>query len=85
MKTMIYIVLFLAIIAYVGEMHISFSPFAVSFPKWRMMLAVIFLMLGLSFYGLQQFHDGQRKGFLDQDRLIRETLDEIEARDKKAE
>ncbi len=53
------LVVFILLCLYIGDAKITFSPFSISIPGWRVLLSYFFLALTLYFYGNHQYIKGE--------------------------
>lgn len=65
MKTIIFIIIALAWMVYIGEPTINFKPFSITFEKPYLPFATLFLILTIVFYSIQHEKIGYKKGMSD--------------------
>jgi hypothetical protein len=62
MKTLIiYSLIAVLLLLYVGELKVSTNPFCVELPRWRLSIAVLFFMIAIIFYREQAMIDGAKQ------------------------
>lgn len=62
MKTLIiYSLIAVLLLLYVGEFKVSTNPFCVELPRWRLSVAILFFMIAIMFYREQAMLDGAKR------------------------
>ena len=74
MKTVIYILITLGVVIYAGEVSVSFKPFSISIPQWRLLLAMICFFVGFTLYGANEYAKGRAGAYKE----IRDKIEEVE-------
>lgn len=59
LKTIIYIIIFVAIVLWSSGLQINFQPFSVKLTEWKMGVALVFLVISLSFYSTHYLEKGR--------------------------
>lgn len=63
MKTALFIIVFVAAMLWLGDIHISLSPFRISLPDWYKPLSIVFFTLAMSVYVIGDKEKEYKKGY----------------------
>ena len=74
MKTILFTIIFIIAILWVGELTITFKPFSISLPGWYKALGIVLFVLSMALYNVGEYAKGYKHGF---DDGIKECLDII--------
>lgn len=79
MKEVFIIISLLVILLFLGDLHISFSPFSVTLPKWHVSVSILLfgIAIGLYSYGNSQiqYDKGYNDAIKDVEEIIRKKED----------
>lgn len=76
MKLILQVIILTAILAYMAEIKISFSPFSISFGRGWLAIGFILIMCGCICLKAQWYQDGMKKGTEINKELIKEVIEE---------
>lgn len=65
MKTILFTIIFIIAILWVGDLTITFKPFSISLPSWHKALGIILFMLAMAVYNIGEYAKGYKHGFDD--------------------
>ncbi len=78
MKTAFWIVIIIALAAYMADTKIAFKPFSVTFGRLWFLMAYVLILGGAYCLNLQSYSDGYEKGLRKGAELKQEAIDEVE-------
>lgn len=62
MKTIIYIICILILLAFIADLTIQFKPFKIELPGLKLALAAVFIWLGLLLFASYHKSEGYKRG-----------------------
>ena len=65
MKTILFTIIFIIAILWVGELTITFNPFSISLPGWHKALGILLFFLSMTVYNIGEYTRGYKQGFDD--------------------
>lgn len=74
MKTILFTIICIIALLWVGDLTITFKPFSISLPGWYKALGIILFVLSMALYNVGEYAKGYKHGF---DDGIKECLDII--------
>lgn len=74
MKTTIFVLVILAICAFIGELEISFNPFRIRLNAWEDLVGYILVFLGFLFMNFSAYGNGYKKGLKRGSEIVIEIL-----------
>lgn len=80
MKTILFTIIFIIAILWVGDLTITFKPFSISLPGWHKALGIILFVFAMAVYNIGEYAKGYKHGF---DDGIKECLEAIKGNGKK--
>ena len=79
MKTILFTIIFIIAILWVGDLTITFKPFSISLPGWHKALGIILFVFAMAVYNIGEYAKEYKHGF---DHGIKECLEEIKGKGK---
>lgn len=77
MKMIFYIAIFIVSLLFIGQIQITFKPFAISLPYWHRSLGLFLIVVGLLVYNIGEQMRGYTYGYTDG---MNHVIDELEKR-----
>lgn len=77
MKMIFYIAIFIVSLLFIGQIQVTFKPFAISLPYWHRSLGLFLIVVGLLVYNIGEQMRGYTYGYRDG---INHVIDELEKR-----
>lgn len=74
MKTILFTIICIIALLWVGDLTITFKPFSISLPGWCKALGIVLFVLSMALYNVGEYAKGYKHGF---DDGIKECLDII--------
>lgn len=65
MKTILFTIIFIIAILWVGDLTITFKPFSISLPGWYKPIGIILFCLSVAVYNVGEYTKGYKQGFDD--------------------
>lgn len=65
MKTILFTIIFIIAILWVGDLTITFKPFSISLPSWYKALGILLFFLSMTVYNIGEYTKGYKQGFDD--------------------
>ena len=65
MKTIIFTIICIIALLWVGDLTITFKPFSISFPGWHKALGILLFFLSMAVYTTGEYTKGYKQGFDD--------------------
>ena len=65
MKTILFTIIFIIAILWVGDLTITFKPFSISLPSWYKALGILLFFLSMTVYNIGEYTRGYKQGFDD--------------------
>ena len=65
MKTILFTIIFIIAILWVGDLTITFKPFSISLPSWHKALGILLFFLSMTVYNIGEYTRGYKQGFDD--------------------
>ncbi len=62
MKITVYIIISIMFFLYLGHIEITFKPFSIIMPAWRVSVGVLLIIIGFLFLHVDSYKDGLDKG-----------------------
>lgn len=63
MKTILFTIIFIIAILWVGDLTITFKPFSISLPSWYKALGILLFFLSMTVYNIGEYTKGYKEGF----------------------
>ena len=63
MKTILFTIIFIIALLWVGDLTITFKPFSISLPSWHKALGIILFVLAMAVYNIGEYAKGYKQGF----------------------
>lgn len=63
MRTILYTILIIAFLLWVGELTVTFKPFSVSLPNWYKAAGILLFWLSMAVYTIGENARGYKEGF----------------------
>ena len=80
MKTIIFTIIFIIALLWVGDLTITFKPFSISLPGWHKALGIILFVFAMAVYNIGEYAKGYKHGF---DDGVKECIEVIKGNGKK--
>ena len=65
MKTILFTIIFIIALLWVGDLTITFKPFSISLPSWYKPVGIILFVLAMAVYNIGEYAKGYKHGFDD--------------------
>lgn len=65
MKTILFTIIFIIAILWVGDLTITFKPFSISMPGWYKVVGILLFWLAMAVYTIRERTKGYKQGFED--------------------
>ena len=65
MKTILFTIIFIIALLWVGDLTITFKPFSISLPGWYKPVGIILFVLAMAVYNIGEYAKGYKHGFDD--------------------
>lgn len=65
MKTILFTIIFIIALLWVGDFTITFKPFSISLPSWYKPVGIILFVLAMAVYNIGEYAKGYKHGFDD--------------------
>ena len=65
MKTILFTIIFIIALLWVGDLTITFKPFSISLPGWYKPVGIILFVLAMAVYNIGEYAIGYNHGFDD--------------------
>ena len=65
MKTILFTIIFIIALLWVGDLTITFKPFSISLPGWYKPVGIILFVLAMAVYNIGEYAKGYKQGFDD--------------------
>lgn len=65
MKTILFAVIFIIALLWVGDLTITFKPFSISLPGWYKPVGILLFCLSVAIYTIGEYTKGYKQGFDD--------------------
>lgn len=65
MKTILFTIIFIIAILWVGDLTITFKPFSISLPGWYKVVGILLFWLAMVVYATGEHARGYKQGFED--------------------
>lgn len=65
MKTILFTIIFIIAILWVGDLTITFKPFSISMPGWYKVVGILLFWLAMAVYTIGERTKGYKQGFED--------------------
>ena len=65
MKTIIFTIICIITLLWVGDFTITFKPFSISLPGWYKLVGIILFVLAMAVYNIGEYAKGYKHGFDD--------------------
>lgn len=65
MKTILFTIIFIIAILWVGDLTITFKPFSISMPGWYKVVGILLFWLSMAVYTIGERTKGYKQGFDD--------------------
>ena len=63
MKTIIFTIICIIALLWVGDFTITFKPFSISLPSWYKPVGIILFVLAMAVYNIGEYAKGYKQGF----------------------
>lgn len=63
MKTIIFTIICIIALLWVGDLTITFKPFSISFPGWYKPVGILLFFLSMAVYTIGEYTRGYKQGF----------------------
>ena len=63
MKTILFTIIFIIALLWVGDLTITFKPFSISLPGWYKPVGIILFVLAMAVYNIGEYAKGDKQGF----------------------
>ena len=63
MKTILFTIIFIIALLWVGDLTITFKPFSISLPGWYKPVGIILFVLAMAVYNIGEYAKGYKQGF----------------------
>ena len=63
MKTIIFTIICIIALLWVGDLTITFKPFSISLPSWYKPVGIILFVLAMAVYNIGEYAKGYKQGF----------------------
>ena len=75
MKTILFTIIFIIAILWVGDLTITFKPFSISMPGWYKVVGILLFWLAMVVYATGEHARGYKQGFDDGEKKCIEILE----------
>lgn len=65
MKTILFTIIFIIALLWVGDLTITFKPFSISLPGWYKPVGILLFFLSMTIYTIGEYTKGYKHGFDD--------------------
>lgn len=65
METILFTIIFIIALLWVGDLTITFKPFSISLPGWYKPVGIILFVLSMAVYTIGEYTKGYKHGFDD--------------------
>ena len=65
MKTILFTIIFIIALLWVGDLTITFKPFSISLPGWHKPVGILLFFLSMAVYTIGEYTKGYKHGFDD--------------------
>ena len=79
MKTIIFTIICIIALLWVGDLTITFKPFSISLPGWHKALGIILFIFAMAVYTIGEYTKGYKQGF---DDGVKKCIETIKANEK---
>ncbi len=79
MKTILFTIICIIALLWVGDLTITFKPFSISLPGWYKPVGIILFVLAMAVYNIGEYAKGYKHGF---DDGIKKCIETIKAYEK---
>lgn len=79
MKTIIFTIICIIALLWVGDFTITFKPFSISLPSWYKPVGIILFVLAMAVYNIGEYAKGYKHGF---DDGVKECIETIKGNGK---
>nr|UWF99747.1 MAG: hypothetical protein [Bacteriophage sp.]UWH98600.1 MAG: hypothetical protein [Bacteriophage sp.] len=79
MKTIIFTIICIIALLWVGDLTITFKPFSISLPSWYKPVGIILFVLAMAVYTIGEYAKGYKQGF---DNGVKECIEILNKNDK---
>ena len=79
MKTIIFTIICIISLLWVGDLTITFKPFSISLPGWYKPVGILLFCLSVAVYTIGEYAKGYKQGF---DNGVKECIEILNKNDK---